>query len=727
MVQFDNQYRQIKVKIVYYGPALGGKTTCLQHVHRVTDPQRRTKLYSLNTASDRTLFFDLLSLNLGRIRGYRLAIQLYTVPGQVQYNATRRAVLSGADGVVFVADSQLDQKAPNLQSFENLRDNLEGNGLDFDTIPLVYLYNKRDLSPLLSTAEMEATLNRRQVPSFPSVAITGEGVMDAFAAIVENTLVAVADRLGVGASEQAVQRLQDQVHESLEPYLAEQPPPAVADDIEITTPEVAADSDEALDEEALVGEAVRANVAMTDLNAKLDSIGKQLERQITGMTGITDFSGAVSRQRDPKAVLRQLLEATVSLLGVHGAAVLVVPRSGPLREAAVHGMDCDPLLATVDEAGEPLAAGMAEEGTPRLIARDLGGSNDGLELDAIDAAGFASAIVIPMSVQERLLGLLTAYAGSSRPDLEDNELQLAKILASSAAMAYANAEAWGELEELNAGLETKVDERTAELKSSVNRIRALAKDLHEQKTLLEDANRELKELDRLKADLIDKISGELKKPVNSVLSAARLLSTHPSGGDGRDDRFITIIRDESEKLNQLLLSMVQATSLAGADSPLVRQEVGVEDLLRKAIAPLRDLAQQRGVKLNILIPSGLKGMLCEPESTETALRAVLKNAIEFSPEKGVVKLEVRRLSRGDEPWLVMKVADAGLGIPAEHLDRVFEPFWQGENSAGNGPRGIGLGLAIARRIIDAHDGSVTIACPEAGGTEVTLSLPQRVD
>jgi hypothetical protein len=98
MVQFDNQYRQIKIKVVYYGPAVGGKTTCLQHIHRVIDPQRRTKLYSLNTAADRTLFFDLLSLNLGRIRDYRLALQLYTVPGQVQYDATRRTVLAGADG-----------------------------------------------------------------------------------------------------------------------------------------------------------------------------------------------------------------------------------------------------------------------------------------------------------------------------------------------------------------------------------------------------------------------------------------------------------------------------------------------------------------------------------------------------------------------------------------------------------------------------------------------------
>ena len=145
MVQFDNQFRQIKLKVVYYGPALGGKTTCLQYIHRVMDPQRRTKLYALNTASDRTLFFDLLGLDLGRVRGYQLLVQLYTVPGQVHYNATRRAVLAGADGVVFVADAQRSQLTANRESLAGMAENLRANGLNPDEIPLVIMYNKQDL------------------------------------------------------------------------------------------------------------------------------------------------------------------------------------------------------------------------------------------------------------------------------------------------------------------------------------------------------------------------------------------------------------------------------------------------------------------------------------------------------------------------------------------------------------------------------------------------------
>jgi signal recognition particle receptor subunit beta len=230
MVQFDNQYRQIKIKVVYYGPAVGGKTTCLQHIHRITDPERRTKLYSLNTASDRTLFFDLLSLNLGRIRGFRLTLQLYTVPGQVQYDATRRTVLAGADGVVFVADSQLHQRKANAESLENLWQNMAANGLDRQIMPLVLQYNKRDLEDIQTVEEMDAALNTEQRPAFETVAITGDGVLDAFAAIAERSLAAVADKLGVGTNPQAVERLQQQMRIAIQPFMKQgaEPPPALS-------------------------------------------------------------------------------------------------------------------------------------------------------------------------------------------------------------------------------------------------------------------------------------------------------------------------------------------------------------------------------------------------------------------------------------------------------------------------------------------------------------------
>jgi signal transduction histidine kinase/signal recognition particle receptor subunit beta len=727
MVQFDNQYRQIKVKIVYYGPARGGKTTCLQHIHRVTDPQRRTKLYSLNTASDRTLFFDLLSLNLGRIRGYRLAIQLYTVPGQVQYNATRRAVLSGADGVVFVADSQANQRQPNLDSLENLGENLGANGLDFDTIPLVFQYNKRDLDALLQVDEMEQALNLRQAPHFPSVAIEGEGVMEAFAAVGEHTLAAVAEKLGVGASEQAIRRLRDQVQDALEPLTGETAVAEDAGDVEVTTPVVETGPDEALDSESLVGEAVRANIAMTDLNLRLETVSRQLERKVQVLAGLADFGSTVAEQHDPTGVLRALVDRTVELLGVQASAVLIVPRSGPLREELRHGVESDPLLATADEAGEPLAVSLVEDGVPRLFARQLDGDvgDGGLQIEAVEAAGFGSAVVVPMVVQDRILGLLTAYADHDRLPFDEDDLQLAMVLGASAAIAYTGAEAWRQIEALNRDLEGQVTDRTEELRKTLDRVQQLADDLQEKNELLENAYRDLSELDRLKADLIGRISKEFKTPVNSVLTAAKILADDVTDADDRGGRFITIIRDQAEKLSELIQSVVQASMLATAGDRPELKKMPIEDLLRKAIAPLRDRAQERQVGLNILIPSGLNSILCEPATTEVALRAVVKNAIEFNQNGGAVKLEVRRVTRGDQPWLTIRVIDTGVGIPDQNVERIFDTFWQGEGANGERPPGVGLGLTIAKRIVESHGGTITVKSAVAEGSEVTLSLPQR--
>src|SRR3990167_5143085 len=155
MVLFNYATKEITLKVVYYGPGLCGKTTNLQNIHQKLNPQTRGKLISLATETDRTLFFDFLPMELGMIRGFRVRFQLYTVPGQVYYNATRKLVLKGADGVIFVADSQKEMMERNVEAFQNLKENLRINSLDPATIPLVLQYNKRDLDNLSSIEEME--------------------------------------------------------------------------------------------------------------------------------------------------------------------------------------------------------------------------------------------------------------------------------------------------------------------------------------------------------------------------------------------------------------------------------------------------------------------------------------------------------------------------------------------------------------------------------------------
>lgn len=188
--------REITCKIVYYGPGRSGKTSNLQYVHGYVPDERKGPMVSLATETDRTLFFDFLPLDLGTISGFRTRMQLYTVPGQVYYNATRRLVLRGADGVVFVADSQPEQWDENIESLRNLHENLLEEDIDLKTFPMVIQYNKRDLPGVLPIAQLDDTLNFRGVPSFPAAAVTGEGVFDTLKSASKLVLQSLSRRFG---------------------------------------------------------------------------------------------------------------------------------------------------------------------------------------------------------------------------------------------------------------------------------------------------------------------------------------------------------------------------------------------------------------------------------------------------------------------------------------------------------------------------------------------------
>lgn len=180
--------REINCKIVYYGPGLCGKTTNLQYIYNKTNPEAKGKMISLATETERTLFFDFLPLSLGEIRGFKTRFHLYTVPGQVFYDASRKLILKGVDGVVFVADSQIERMEANLESIENLRTNLAEQSYGLDKMPFVIQYNKRDLPNAAEVPELRRLLNPREVPDFEASATNGDGVFDTLKAIAKLVL-----------------------------------------------------------------------------------------------------------------------------------------------------------------------------------------------------------------------------------------------------------------------------------------------------------------------------------------------------------------------------------------------------------------------------------------------------------------------------------------------------------------------------------------------------------
>ena len=195
MVFFNASTRELTAKIVYYGPGLGGKTTNLKVLHERLEPRTAGDLVALSTESDRTIYFDLLPVELGDIKGYRIRFQLTTVPGQTAYNETRRVVLKGADGIVFVADSQWTLLPKNLESWQSLRENLAANGLSLDTTPVVVQYNKRDLPDILSVEAMEEALGFSAYPHVEAVASEGRGVTETFKLISKLTFLDLLRRL----------------------------------------------------------------------------------------------------------------------------------------------------------------------------------------------------------------------------------------------------------------------------------------------------------------------------------------------------------------------------------------------------------------------------------------------------------------------------------------------------------------------------------------------------
>jgi len=183
--------REINCKLVYYGPGLGGKTANLQWIYDHANPSQKGKMISLATETDRTLFFDFLPLDLGTVRGFKTRFHLYTVPGQVFYDASRKLILKGVDGVVFVADSQEERFDANLETLENLQENLAEHGYNFKTIPYVLQLNKRDLPNILPVVELTRELQAKGEPTVESIAITGFGVFETLRELAKQILAAL--------------------------------------------------------------------------------------------------------------------------------------------------------------------------------------------------------------------------------------------------------------------------------------------------------------------------------------------------------------------------------------------------------------------------------------------------------------------------------------------------------------------------------------------------------
>lgn len=214
-VNYNN--KEITIKIVYYGPALSGKTTCLRTIYSSKQVRNKGKLITLDTDGDRTLFFDFLPIEIGKLGDYSLKIQLYTVPGQVSYDTTRKLVLQGADGVVFVADSQVAIREQNIDSWDNLKINLQKNNIPFSEVPIVLQYNKRDLKEILPVDELNKDLNSENRTYFSTIATSGENVLECLQTIMKLVIISLKNKLSIFQKDKTVMFSKEEITASSPP------------------------------------------------------------------------------------------------------------------------------------------------------------------------------------------------------------------------------------------------------------------------------------------------------------------------------------------------------------------------------------------------------------------------------------------------------------------------------------------------------------------------------
>ncbi len=453
MVELNHRDRTIKVKLVYYGPPVGGKTTNLQILHRFADAKRRGELISINSAQDRTILFDLLPLRTPGFRGFDLRLQVLAVPGQAMYSATRRLVLKGADALVFVANSALDRWEENIQSYREMTQNLLSHHLDPASMPLVFQYNKRDLPQVLEIEALDRALNGRRVEVIPAVAVRGEGVLETLGTVLARTVQDLASRYAIldvkeGAparqwAEQALLELFGRTSLSfdaqaspvtrpmprVEPASAPvapvakppspsaghtvvrvAPPPSLPDE----GPRAAGPDAKASDLVETYAEAsAQLGAALTELREERDVARQRLEDLRKTMAAAQDLLAGTPLEVAVGPVL-----ARMARIAGAGHAAFWVPQAGqPPRAASLLALDDDPVLAS------PAALRHVSEGALRGTKPAFAFAAENLDLgQALDRAGrrFAGLLTVPFRTPGGLQGLGVFYYGpdTARPGPE---------------------------------------------------------------------------------------------------------------------------------------------------------------------------------------------------------------------------------------------------------------------------------------------------------------------
>jgi mutual gliding-motility protein MglA len=695
VAQWSHGSRTLFAKLVYYGPALGGKTTNLQELHRLLDPQATTNLLSVKTADDRTLFFDLLPFELGEIQGYRVALKLYTVPGQVRYDTTRRVVLAGADAVVFVADSSRARETENRGSLENLRINMRANRLDPATVPVLLQFNKQDVPDAATPEEVAGWLGADAASGFPAVAVHGEGVLETFVAATRRMLERLASLAGEKTRERFdAGEMVRQVERAFAPHLArlkggtDRKPAAPPPPDGRGTPVVLGGKD-------LLEQSVRASLALGEQLAGQSVRADRLEREAEALRGLSDALRKIGPSFDRGVIVGSALSAAAGILGAAQVTLLRDRGLGDVETEGAFKESGDPLLACSE--GRALVARFFKREVSSVVddlAAELGVSSATSSL-----SGVRAGVAVPVEGDARRI--LVAYAPAPDGSFGGPDVRFLSTVAGHLAASLDKSRVHAELARHRDQLEEMVRLRTEALRKAFD---------------------DLRELDRMKDRFLSNLSHEMRSPVTAIVGAVTALREYGGPPELRAEMLDAIL-EGAHVLDGLLGSLFRLVRLESGADPLKVKDAAPEEIVAKAIelAGARDVAVQSA--------KGIGAVSVDAARVAQALANLLDNAVKFSPPGSQVAIRIvpARLRRGGDVFegVAFSVLDRGPGIPPPERERVFAAFEQGGDLLTAKPKGVGLGLHEARFIARMHGGTLKWHERDEGGSEFRLLVPRE--
>ncbi len=696
MAQWSRTDRTLYAKLVYYGPAYGGKTTNLESIHRITDPGGTQRLLSLKTSDDRTLFFDLLPFDLGSILGYHVAIKLYTVPGQVRYDSTRRVVLAGADAVVFVADSTPGREPENRDSLQNLRANMQANRLDPATVPVLFQCNKQDVEGALPPEAMAEMLGIAPASPEPAVAVDGLGVMETFTAAsraMMQRLVALADTRTRGVLDP--EQLERHLSRAFAPYLervrAAGSLPRLPEDRPRSESAAIVPSDDG----GVLRQSIESGLRLGEQLTAERSRAARLEREAQALRQLSEALRRTAASFDRGDIVRRALDVVSEVVGAPVVALLRLDEDGAPDVEAVRGAPDDPLVG--DAAGRGLLRRMLRCVGP-CVADDLA-ADVAPERLGEEASRLRAALAVPLDAARR--SSLVAYA--PRPDgrFSEEDVRFVATVAAHLAVGLEKSGLHARLEKRSESLAEQVAVRTEELRRAYDDLRAL---------------------ERMKDRFLSSVSHEMRTPLTTIVSAASFLRDYPSEEAARREMGDAIL-GACGALEHHLDQLFRAVGLGDVDARLRVSETTPQGLAAEALALAPD------VEADVRVDPRVDALVVDVPRMARALADLLDNARKFSPAGSPVELGVEPATLGDgaaPDAVAVRVLDRGPGVPPGEIARLMQPFEQGRDGRGGKPPGIGLGLYEARTIARAHGGVLEYRPRESGGSEFRIVVPRVV-